>query len=135
MTFLSALRTIFLRGNILLTFGSLQVRNYAAPVKGGQTKTKIKKISTQKVVIPVEKDVKKLLTYCCGTNLLAEGGEDVKLKPDSEYPDWLWNLRLGPPIPLEELDPNSKQYWRRVRKMNLRLNNKMQAVTKLKYVQ
>jgi large subunit ribosomal protein L54 len=30
----------------------------------------------------------------CGSNLLKEG-EDIKLKPDDEYPDWLWTLRTG----------------------------------------
>ncbi|GFR08433.1 39S ribosomal protein L54, mitochondrial [Trichonephila clavata] len=63
--------------------------------------------------LPVETDPKKLVTYCCGSNIYKEG-EDVKLKEDSEYPDWLWTLRLGPPPPLEEMDPNTKEYWERL---------------------
>jgi len=48
----------------------------------------------EKTEISVETDAKKLLTYVCGSNIYKEG-EDVKLKPDSEYPDWLWNLNTG----------------------------------------
>lgn len=52
-------------------------------------------VTTEKIYLPVEKDAKKLLTHLCGSNLLAEGGEDIKLKPDNEYPDWLWKLHIG----------------------------------------
>lgn len=62
--------------------------------------------------LPVETDPHKLTNYCCGSNILKEG-EDFKLKEDSEYPDWLWTLRLGPPEPLEEMDPTTKEYWER----------------------
>lgn len=76
------------------------------------------------MVIPVEKDVNKLLTYVCGSNIYKEG-EDIKLKPDSEYPEWLWKIRTEPPQ-LSELDPNTKQYWRYLRKQALKRNNRMQ---------
>ena len=49
----------------------------------------------EKKIIPVETDPHKLVNFVCGTNLLREGGEDVKLKPDSEYPEWLWTLNTG----------------------------------------
>ena len=42
----------------------------------------------------VEKDTKKLATHCCGLNIYKTGGEEVKLKEDSEYPDWLWELKI-----------------------------------------
>ncbi len=48
----------------------------------------------QKIVLPVETDPVKLVNYVCGSNILKEG-KDVELKPDSEYPDWLWSIRLG----------------------------------------
>lgn len=48
----------------------------------------------EKKIIPVETDPQKLVNYVCGSNLLKEG-EDIKLKPDDEYPDWLWTLRTG----------------------------------------
>jgi len=43
---------------------------------------------------PVETDTYKLQEYCCGSNILQEG-EDVKLKPESEYPEWLFTLHTG----------------------------------------
>lgn len=48
-----------------------------------------------------------------------------KLKPDSEYPDWLWNIHIGPPLTLEQLDPESKKYWFKLRKMGLKRNNRL----------
>lgn len=44
-------------------------------------------------------------------------GENIKLKPDSEYPSWLFELRLGPPPELEELDPNYYQYWQKLKEI------------------
>lgn len=85
-----------------------------------------KKVAAQtvgKIVLPVETDAKKLVSFVCGSNILKEGGEDVKIKPDSEYPEWLWNIRIGPPPKLEELDKNTKAYWRKLRKRELRRNN------------
>ncbi|KAH8314370.1 large ribosomal subunit protein mL54 [Drosophila kikkawai] len=83
----------------------------------------------EKKVIPVETDANKLVNYVCGSNYL-KTGEDVKIKPDSEYPDWLWTLNTERIIPLEELDPNTKQYWRRLRKMALRRNNQLSKLKK-----
>jgi hypothetical protein len=48
----------------------------------------------EKKIIPVETDSQKLVSYVCGSNLFKEG-DDIKLKPDEEYPDWLWTLRTG----------------------------------------
>lgn len=96
----------------------------------GKKITKGKGPTAEKKVLPVEEDVNKLLKYCCGTNLLKEGGEDVELKPDSEYPDWLWSIRTGPPPKLEELDPNTKQYWRKLRSLGCRRDNKLKKLRK-----
>ncbi|XP_017126435.1 39S ribosomal protein L54, mitochondrial [Drosophila elegans] len=83
----------------------------------------------EKKIIPVETDANKLVNYVCGSNYM-KTGEDVKIKPDSEYPDWLWSLNTQGIIPLDELDPNSKQYWRRLRKMALRRNNQLSKLKK-----
>ena len=48
----------------------------------------------EKKALPVETDPVKLCTYVSGSNIYKEGA-DVKLKPDSEYPSWLWQLHLG----------------------------------------
>lgn len=99
----------------------------------GAKKKKLGKLGpmVEKKILPVETDANKLVNYCCGSNIFKEG-TDVQLKPDNEYPEWLWNLHVGDPIPLEELDPNTKQYWRKLRSMALRRNNKLAKVKKFK---
>lgn len=84
----------------------------------------------EKKVLPVETDPERLVNYVCGSNIY-KTGEDIKIKPDSEYPEWLWNLRLGPPPTLEELDPNTKAYWKRVRKMAIRQQNRLLKLKRL----
>lgn len=62
----------------------------------------------------------KLTTTLCGGNILKEGTDPV-LKDDHEYPDWLWELRLErTALTLEELDPDTKAYWRKVRSMDIK---------------
>ncbi|XP_023305075.2 39S ribosomal protein L54, mitochondrial [Lucilia cuprina] len=109
---------------------SLIVRCFAA----APTPKKLKKLGKlgpimEKKEIPVETDANKLVNYVCGSNIL-KTGEDIKLKPDSEYPDWLWTLNVDRIVPLEEMDQNTKQYWRRLRKMALRRNNQLAKLKK-----
>ncbi|CAH8575325.1 unnamed protein product [Schistosoma guineensis] len=87
--------------------------------------------------INVETDPEKIVNCCCINYRIGE--QPIPLKPDkygffiinprSEYPDWLWKLRTdrGSP-PLEEVDKNSYYYWRRIRKMNRNLINKLASV-------
>lgn len=126
------------RSNSILFSQLLTVRHYAAKKEqavsmlgGALKKKKLAKMGpiVEKKVLPVETDPVKLVTYCCGSNIY-KTGEDVKLKPDSEYPEWLWALRTGPAVPLEELDPESKTYWRRVKKMAMKRNNKLLSIRK-----
>ncbi|KAH8416240.1 hypothetical protein KR222_011818 [Zaprionus bogoriensis] len=110
------------------------IRSYAVkPVAtgGASKKKKLGKLGPimEKKVIPVETDANKLVNYVCGSNYL-KTGEDIKLKPDSEYPDWLWTLNTERIVPLDELDPNDKPYWRRLRKMALRRNNQLSKLKK-----
>ncbi|KAJ8979735.1 hypothetical protein NQ317_004722 [Molorchus minor] len=83
----------------------------------------------EKKVLPVETDSERLTNYVCGSNIY-KTGEDVRLQPDSEYPDWLWSVRTGPPPPLEDLDQESKEYWKRLRKIGLRRNNQLSKLKK-----
>lgn len=85
--------------------------------------------TVEKQVLPVETDPEKLVKYVCGSNIYVTG-EDVEVKPDSEYPDWLWTLRTGPKPTLEEMDPNTKEYWKLVRKMGMKRNNKLAQLRK-----
>jgi len=66
-----------------------------------------------------EVDPVKLTTFLCGGNISREGGPDPELRPESEYPDWLWTLRTdrGSP-PLDELDPDTWEYWIKLHKIN-----------------
>ncbi|KAK9888922.1 hypothetical protein WA026_001142 [Henosepilachna vigintioctopunctata] len=127
--------TLFGTLHTLKKIQSSIVRNYAkkdnssvSMIGGALKKKKVGKVAAavEKRILPVETDPEKLVNYAMGINIY-KTGEELKLKPDNEYPDWLWTLRTGP-IPLEELDPNSKQYWRKIRKMGLRRNNKMNSL-------
>lgn len=62
----------------------------------GKAKKKLAKVGAivEKKVLPVETDAHKLVKFVCGSNIKKEG-EDIVLKPDSEYPDWLWKLNTG----------------------------------------
>ncbi|XP_015440124.1 PREDICTED: 39S ribosomal protein L54, mitochondrial [Dufourea novaeangliae] len=122
MSFLSALRLFQFKETFIIPVQyAIQVKNYA--VLPSKKAAKSKQIKIEKVKIPVEKDVNKLLNYVCGSNIYTEG-EDIKLKPDNEYPDWIWEIRTEP-LQLSELDPDTKQYWRFVRRDNLKRNNAM----------
>lgn len=66
-----------------------------------------------------EKDPNKLISYLCGSNYrIDEGcGEDVKLKPDSEYPEWLFTMDVKRPKPMSyEMEAGTIEYWEQVKK-------------------
>lgn len=85
-----------------------------------------------KTQMEVETDPEKLVKYCCGANIYVTG-QDPELKPDSEYPDWLWTLRTDrKPPDLSELDPDSYYYWGRLRKMHRRRISTLMKARKIK---
>lgn len=63
--------------------------------------------------LAVETDPHKLVNYCCGLNYHVDE-PDVQLKPESEYPDWLWTLRLGPKPNSWEMEKGTKEYYLRL---------------------
>lgn len=107
----------------------------------------------EKPLLYIERDPQKLVNYVCGSNIYNEGEDvkvnfetnkkyllhndqlnslihfifrfEIKIKDESEYPEWLWDIHVGPPKKLDELDPNTKEYWRRLRKESLRQNNRL----------
>lgn len=61
------------------------------------------------------KDPVRLTSYAVGVNILKQG-EDPQLKPPEQYPEWLFQLNLGPPKKLHELETDTREYWERLRK-------------------
>ncbi|XP_075216026.1 mitochondrial ribosomal protein L54 [Lycorma delicatula] len=110
----------------------IHINKYATPSIAPLGKSKKVKAGgpvLEKIVLPVETDTHKIAKFVCGSNLLKEG-KDIELKPDNEYPDWLWNLHIGKPKTLEELDPETLQYWRKLRKMGMKKNNRLRSLRK-----
>uniref|UniRef100_H2ZFF4 Large ribosomal subunit protein mL54 n=1 Tax=Ciona savignyi TaxID=51511 RepID=H2ZFF4_CIOSA len=79
-----------------------------------------------KVVVETPKpirDTELLVTRCCGLNKYVEG-EDPVLKPDEEYPDWLWTIHTGKPKTFLDMDPDTKEYWYALKLANRVQRNK-----------
>ncbi len=49
----------------------------------------------------------------------------MPLKPNNEYPDWLWDLKTDHGPTLEEMQPNTLEWWSRKRRIALRFKNKL----------
>uniref|UniRef100_A0A3P9MBS7 Large ribosomal subunit protein mL54 n=1 Tax=Oryzias latipes TaxID=8090 RepID=A0A3P9MBS7_ORYLA len=95
-----------------------QTKNVSAKGKGkGMAKEDLKGPE-------VCKDPLRLTSYAVGANILKQG-EDPKLKPAEEYPEWLFQLNLGDVKRLHELEPDSWDYWSRLRKENIWRYNKL----------
>eukprot|EP01134_Creolimax_fragrantissima_P003704 CFRG3704T1 len=63
---------------------------------------------------------------CAGANIYTTGS-DPAIKPDSEYPEWLWGL-LDPAVRNEgKDDPMNKKYWKSRRKELIKKQNSLRA--------
>ena len=114
---------------ILISFRGLKMPKKAAGGSGG-AKGK-KGAAMVKPDLDVETDAFKLVNYVCGLNYRIDEGhtEPVKLRVDSEYPDWLWTINTNRPLPpLEEQDPNTKAYWLQVQRDMRRHRNRLMKV-------
>ncbi|XP_059948387.1 large ribosomal subunit protein mL54 [Mesoplodon densirostris] len=100
----------------------LHVRDYAKRpvIKGGKGAVVGEALKDPEVCT----DPIRLTTHAMGVNIYKEG-QDVVLKPDSEYPEWLFQMNVGPPKNLEELDPETREYWRLLRKHNIWRHNRL----------
>ncbi|KAM5239354.1 large ribosomal subunit protein mL54 [Ctenodactylus gundi] len=107
------------------TLGRLLVRDYAKkPVMKGP---KVGKggVASEALKDPdVCTDPVMLTTHAMGVNIYKDR-QDVVLKPDSEYPEWLFQMNVGPPPKLEDLNPESREYWRLLRKHNIWRDNRL----------
>jgi large subunit ribosomal protein L54 len=79
---------------------------------------------------PVRDDAEYLVSHVSGSNIF-KTGEDIQIKDDSEYPDWIWTARIDRFPLLEELDPNTKEYWELLR-MNSCIRTRRLMKVKLK---
>ncbi|XP_077716626.1 large ribosomal subunit protein mL54 [Canis aureus] len=105
--------------------GRLLVRGYAKrPVMKGGKGGKVGVASEALKDPDVCTDPVRLTTHAMGVNIYKDG-QDVVLKPDAEYPEWLFQMNVGPPKKLEELDPESREYWRLLRKQNIWRHNRL----------
>ncbi|XP_022101425.1 39S ribosomal protein L54, mitochondrial-like [Acanthaster planci] len=87
------------------------------------------RVAEPRELMQVNTDPNYLVSHCSGSNYFREG-QDVKLGPDEDYPDWLWDLHIGPPPTLEEMSPDTPQYWRKLRRMHMRRNNRLAKTKK-----
>lgn len=63
--------------------------------------------------LEVETDPHKLVNYCCGLNFHIDEPL-IKLKPDNEYPDWLWKLRITEKPNSWDMEKGTKEYYLRL---------------------
>jgi len=91
---------------------SLKLRPSPLSVEIVRTAKKAAAAVSSKKKMEVETDPKKLVKYLCGSNYLLEGGQDVELKPDSEYPEWLFTMDVKRPVPTaRELPEGTREYF------------------------
>ncbi|XP_005332267.2 large ribosomal subunit protein mL54 isoform X2 [Ictidomys tridecemlineatus] len=111
--------------------GRLWVRNYAKkPIAKGAKGGKGSVVSEALKDPEVCTDPVRLTTHAMGVNIY-KAGQDVALKPDAEYPEWLFQVNVGSPKKLEELDPETREYWRLLRKLNIWRHNRLSKGRKL----
>ncbi|KTG36564.1 hypothetical protein cypCar_00022401 [Cyprinus carpio] len=107
----------------------VQSRSYASkkPVTKGKGKGMVKEVFKGPEVC---KDPVRLCTHAIGANIFKQG-EDPLIKPKEEYPEWLFELDLGPPKKLNELEPDSREYWKLLRKEHIWRHNKLHKGKKM----
>lgn len=76
------------------------------------------------------KDPVRLTSYACGVNIF-KVGEDPPLRHHNEYPEWLFQLYLGPVKKLHEVEPDSREYFKLLRKENMWRFNRLHKGKKM----
>jgi len=106
---------------------ALQTRGYAKKVAAKKGKGMVKEVQKGPEVC---KDPVRLVAHAVGVNIFKQG-EDPPLKSREEYPEWLFQLRLGPPQKLTDLDPEGREYWKILRKEHMLRFNRLHKGKKL----
>ncbi|XP_017333510.1 39S ribosomal protein L54, mitochondrial [Ictalurus punctatus] len=115
-------------GVCALVSKSVQIRGYAKKAAAkGKGKGMVKDVLKGPEVC---KDPVRLTSHAVGVNIYKQG-EDPPLKPQEEYPAWLFELDLGPPKKLQELDTESYEYWKQLRKEHIWRFNKLHKGKKI----
>ncbi|XP_062411940.1 large ribosomal subunit protein mL54 [Sardina pilchardus] len=109
------------------TLSVSQTRGYAKKVAAKKGKGMVKEVLKGPEVCT---DPIRLTTHAVGVNVFKQG-EDPPLKPREEYPEWLFQLNLGPPKKLSEVDPESREYWKILRKEHMWRFNRLNKGKKL----
>ncbi|KAM4575303.1 large ribosomal subunit protein mL54 [Fundulus diaphanus] len=110
------------------TLNRAQTCGYAKKVAAkGKGKGMIKEVLKGPEVC---KDPIRLTSYAVGVNIYKQG-EDPKLKPPEEYPEWLFQLNVAKAKKLHELEQDTWEYWKRLRKDNIWRHNRLHKGKKL----
>ncbi|KAM9330560.1 large ribosomal subunit protein mL54 [Gastrophryne carolinensis] len=106
---------------------NFQIRGYAKkPVVKGKGKGLVKDVQKGPELC---KDPCILATHAVGLNIY-KAGSDIQIKDDVQYPEWLFQLDLGSPKSLEELNPTTSEYWKLLRKLHMWRNNRLAKAKK-----
>ncbi|CAB1430935.1 unnamed protein product [Pleuronectes platessa] len=98
------------------TWSRAETRGYAKKVAA---KGKGKGMAKEELKGPeVCKDTARLTSHAVGANIFKQGDDPI-LKTHEEYPEWLYQLNLGEPKKLHELESDNWEYWKRLRKENI----------------
>ncbi|XP_043078205.1 39S ribosomal protein L54, mitochondrial [Puntigrus tetrazona] len=110
---------------------SLRIQSRGYAVKKQVTKGKGKGMVKEAFKAPeVCKDPVRLCTHAVGVNVFKQG-DDPFLKPKEEYPEWLFQLDLGPPKKISDLEPDSWEYLKLLRKEHIWRQNKLNKAKKM----
>lgn len=58
-----------------------------------------------------------MVNYLSGSNIYKQG-EDIKIKDDSHYPDWIWTAKIDGPPTIEDYTPEDEEYWECIHHVN-----------------
>ncbi len=83
----------------------------------------------------METDTHRLSTHCCGLDYRCDGQGpgDPELRPDAEYPEWLFSMDVSRPRPTsDQMEPGTLEYFLQLRKEHVDRLHKIRAKRKKK---